>query len=107
MEIKDLNVIALMFDTSKMGNCYGDETLKGILSCSDLKRNTTKMVLSCGDILEYSISVDITPFIIQNEICTIKRQGTEDKGVIFSYIIEDINLSIAKLLDQNLRDKMS
>ena len=107
MEIKDLNVIALMFDTSKMGNCYGDEALKGILSCSDLKRNTTKMVLSCGDILDYSISVDITPFIIQNEICTIKRQGTEDKGVIFSYIIEDINLSIAKLLGQNLRDKMS
>ena len=107
METKDLNVIALMFDTSKMGSCYGDEALKGILSCSDLKRNTTKMVLSCGDILDYSISVDITPFIIQNEICTIKRQGTEDKGVIFSYIIEGINLSIAKLLDQTLRDNMS
>lgn len=107
MEIKDLNVIALMFDTSKMGNCYGDEALKEILSCYDLTRNTAKMILSCGDVLDYSILIDITPFIIQDEICTIQRQQSQYKGVIFSYIIEDINLSIAKLLDQNLRDKMS
>ena len=66
-------MVAFIFDSGKFTTVfYGDKGVELILKEPGLKRNQSKIVVSLGDIFKQEMCVDISPFVIRDELCSIK-----------------------------------
>lgn len=101
---KDKNkykIVAFIFDSGKINSsCYGDVVFENMLKNKELCNNKQKMIVSLGDILIKKRIIDLEPYIITDENCTINiEELTNFKDYPYCWIIEDVELSIANLLD--------
>ncbi len=105
---KDKNkykIVAFIFDSGKINSsCYGDVVFENMLKNKELCNNKQKMIVSLGDILVEKRIIDLEPYIINDENCTINiEELTNFKDYPYCWIIEDVELNIANLLDARLK----
>ena len=103
-------IFAFVFDSGKLGVSYGDAVFKNILSGTELSRNSSKMIVSWGDILIHQRHVDIEPYVHKNEYCTIDFDSLNSNNAFqdypFCWIVEDIHVDNAILLDKRLKTSL-
>lgn len=114
-----LCMLAFLFDSGRIeSSTYGEKVFEYIIKGKEVVNNTSKVVVSVGDILEREIYNDITPFIIKDELCTIGKANDKHEDstpfisreelltflntdkkyddYIFGVLIEDISINTAK-----------
>lgn len=100
---KDGVIIAFIFDSGKIEDCfYGNTVFECIFRGKEVMDNPRKIIVSLGDIIDYHVFEDITPYLIRNDLCTIKRSQEQYKDNLFVFLLEDIDIDIAKSIDMRL-----
>lgn len=100
---KDGVIIAFLFDSGKIEDCfYGNTVFQYIFSGKEVMNNPRKIIVSLGDIMDYHVFEDITPYLIRNDLCTIKRSQEQYMDNLFVFLLEDIDIDIAKSIDMRL-----
>lgn len=100
---KDGVIIAFIFDSGKIDDCfYGNTVFKCIFGGKEVTSNPRKIIVSLGDIIDYCVFEDITPYLIRNNLCTIERSQKQYKDNLFVFLLEDIDIDIAKSIDMRL-----
>ena len=113
-------MVAFIFDSGKFTTVfYGDKGVELILKEPGLKRNQSKIVVSLGDIFKQEMCVDISPFVIRDELCSIKWEPVissdrdfDSEGIFnvhrglkdfpFVVLMEDIEVDLVKKIDKRL-----
>ncbi|MBD5118857.1 MAG: hypothetical protein HDT37_07065 [Clostridiales bacterium] len=107
-DTKDGIIIAFIFDSGKIEDCfYGNTAFKYIFSGKEVMSNPQKIIVSLGDIVDYHVFEDITPYLIRNDLCTVKRNQQQYKDNLFVFLLEDIDIDIAKSIDMRLNKEFS
>ena len=104
-------VIAFIFDSGRLEDSfYGRVVFEHMLKDQEIVGNTKKTVISSGDLSIYRTYIDITPYIINDEICTIEMDKLDKtrpfKDYPFCWVAEDIDISIAQSIDKRLKDTL-
>lgn len=96
--------IVFMFDSGKIDESfYGDKVFEHFISGKEITRNKYKTIFSLGDIIDTSLYTDINPFLIRDDLCTIKSTSNDRfKDLIFAFLVEDIEKEIAYEIDKRL-----
>lgn len=101
-----LCMVAFLFDSGKIGSSfYGEIIFEYFVKGNELSNNMSKVVVSQGDIFHNEIYDDITPFIIKNDLCTIKKIDNKCSDYIFTVLIEDISVDNAKKIDRRIKEE--
>lgn len=96
-------IIAFIFDSGKIDDdFYGEAVFKYIFSGKEVMNNPRKIIVSLGDIMDYRVFEDITPYLIRNNLCTIKRNQEQYKNNLFVFLLEDVDIDIAQKIDMRL-----
>ena len=103
---------AFIFDSGKLGtSSYGDVVFRYMLKDNEIATNTTRVIISVGDILMSTRYIDIEPYVINDEWCTIDfntMNGTSDfVDYPFCWAIEDLDEGIARKIDIRLKDELT
>lgn len=102
----NLCMVTFFFDSGKIENSsYGEVIFEYIIKGNELSNNMSKVVVSEGDIFHSEIYDDITPYIIKNELCTIRKLDEKCKVYIFAVLIEDISVDNAKKIDKRIKEE--
>lgn len=103
----NLKMIIFIFDSGMIDDSfYGNIVFEEIIKGTEISRNSHKIVFSFGDILDKNIYEDISPYIINDEFCTIA--GTKSyHGDLYAVLVEDIESTIAIELDTRLKNEFS
>lgn len=100
----DLCMLAFLFDSGKVGSpIYGEKIFECLVTGDELSRNAVKVVVSEGDVLQTEAFDDITPFVIRDELCTVRAMGEKYRDYLFAVLIEDILAENAKRMDNRLK----
>jgi len=104
-------IIALFFDSGTIEDAfYGGVVFDAILRGGELQSNSSKVIISLGDIFENSYQ-DINPYLIKDTFCTVdfsnQKKYTSFKDWPFCWIIEDIEYSTSIRLDSRLKNELS
>lgn len=103
---KRLCMVAFLFDSGKIENSfYGEEIFEYIVKGNELSNNISKVVVSEGDIFRKEIYDDITPFIIRDDLCTVKKMDEKCRDYIYTVLIEDISVDNAKKIDKRIKEE--
>lgn len=101
-------MLSYFFDSGKVGDSFYGNTIFGqIIKGKELVYNNYKTVFSVGDVLNDDIYDDISPFVINDNLCTVNRQTERYSDYLFAIVIEDIELEIAKKIDTRLKTDCS
>lgn len=101
-------IIAFIFDSGMIDDCfYGDVVFTNIFRGKEIMNNSRKIIVSMGDILNYDAYNDITPYLIRDELCTIKKRKGRYKDNLFVFLLEDIDATIAQKIDARLHKEFS
>ena len=104
-------IIAFIFDSGRLGDSfYGHVVYEHMLKDKEITSNTRKVIISSGDLSIYRRYIDIEPYVIKNEICTVEFDKL-DKAQPFAdypycWIIEDIDINVARDIDKRLKDTL-
>lgn len=105
---KSRAIIAFIFDSGEVEDCfYGNTVFINIFRGQEVMHNPRKIIVSLGDIIDYNVFNDITPYLIRNELCTIKRSKEQYKGNLFVFLLEDIDVAIAQCIDARLQKEFN
>lgn len=106
-DTKDNAIIAFIFDSGRIEDSfYGNTVFKSVFSGKEVMCNPRKIIVSLGDITDYHIFEDITPYLIRNDLCTVKRRQEQYKDNLFVFLLEDIDTNIAKRIDTRLHEEI-
>lgn len=107
---KDGTIIAVIFDSGKIEDCfYGKIVFKGIFSGKEVTSNPRKIIVSMGEIFDYHIFEDITPYLIRNDLCTIERSQDRYRNNANALFIETgagIGISAKSMKSYRLKEKV-
>lgn len=102
----DKNMIAYIFDIEQIkNNFYGEAVFELLIKNKEMMSNKYKMIFSVGDIIDENVYDDITPFVINDEICTVVRNGIQCINGYHAVLVEDIETNIAQKIDTGLRNE--
>lgn len=104
-------IFAYIFDSGRIESYhYGEVVFENMLKGKELSKNSDKIIVSIGDIIFRKNYIDIEPYIIKDEYCTIDFDSLatdqQFKDFPFCWIIEDISVDIAQAIDKRLKDSM-
>lgn len=104
-------MVAFVFDSGNLAsNSYGEVVFRHIMRGMEVMKNPFRMIVSIGDILVNTRYVDIEPYVINNEYCTIDfdvlRTEKRFKDYPFCWIVEDISESTATEIDRRLKNEL-
>ncbi len=103
-----LCMVAFLFDIGEIKeSLYGEKIFEYIIKGNELVDNMCKVVISEGDILDREIYEDITPFVINDKLCTVDKSYKKYNDYIFAILIEDIEFNIAKKIDSRIKEEFS
>ena len=101
--VSDARMIVFLFDTGKIDDSfYGKVVFGNLVLGKEILLNPGKTILSQGDLFGNGIYTDVSPFIIRDDICTIKR-NEHYENVLYGVLIEDITANIAIDIDQRMK----
>jgi len=97
-------MLAFLFDSGKIGSpTYGEKIFECLVKGGELSRNAAKVVVSEGDVLQAEVFDDITPFIIRDELCTVKTMDKKCNDYLFAVLMEDIAADSAQKIDDRVK----
>ena len=113
-------MVAFIFDSGKFNTfSYGKAGVGVIIKGNELQKNPYKIVVSVGDILDRDMCVDISPYVVYDELCSIYWETTLNpkstvqrsnylkqksmKDFPFVVILEDVEKGIVQSIDARLR----
>lgn len=101
-------IFAFIFDSGRLGDMwYGRVVFECMMKEKELTRNPLKMVVSLGYIPIYRRYIDIEPYVIKDEYCTInfdaQNNTTLFKDYPYCWIVEDLSIDIAQEIDKRLK----
>lgn len=100
----DKMIFAFWFDSKKVGSMfYGEVVFEHMIQGKELTKNSSKMIVSLGDVFTGKVHIDIEPYVLKDEYCTIDFDDVLFKEWPFVWIIEDINSEIANSIDRRLK----
>ena len=100
-------ILAFIFDSGRIEDSfYGNTVFKSVFGGKEVMNNSGKIIVSLGDIMDYRVYDDITPYLIRNELCTIKRSKERYHDNLFVFLLEDIDVDIAQDIDLRLRGEI-
>ncbi len=105
------NIFAYIFDSGRIeSSSYGEAVFENMLKDKELSKNPAKIIVSLGDIFLGKSYIDIEPYIIKDEYCTIDFDSliTEQQfqDFPFCWIVEDLSVDIAQAIDKRLKKSM-
>lgn len=96
---------AFIFDSGKLNSTsYGDVVFESMLEGKEIISNDEKMVVSLGDISSSRRYIDIEPYVIKDNFCTINFDNSEFNDLPYCWVIEDIDSDIALSIDKRLKN---
>ena len=104
-------MVAFIFDSGKLeSSFYGEVVFEHIMSGMEITKNPYKIIISLGDILVNSRFIDIEPYVINNDFCTVDFDSF-DRAIPFQdypfcWVMEDISKSTALEIDQRLKKEL-
>ena len=103
------NTFSFIFDSGKLGNSfYGEVVFQYMLKGGELSKNPTEIIVSLGDILINNRYVDIEPYAIKDEYCTLNfddlLRDNQFKDFPFCWIVENLSGEIACAIDARLKE---
>lgn len=97
-------IFAFWFDSKKVGNMfYGEVIFEHMIQGKELAKNNSRMIVSLGDVFTGRAHIDIEPYVLKDEYCTIDFDNILFKDWPFVWVVEDINSEIAKSIDKRLK----
>ena len=107
----DTSIFAFIFDSGRLGDMwYGRVVFEYMMKGKELTRNPSKMIVSLGDIPIYKRYIDIEPYVIKDEYCTIdfdaQNNTTPFKDYPYCWIVEDLSIDIAQEIDKRLKETL-
>lgn len=110
--VSDHEIFAFIFDSGRLeGLCYGDVVFESMLKGKELTKNASKIVVSAGDIFTGRRDIDIEPYVIKDEYCTLDFDALAGrksfKDYPFCWIVEDLSAGIAREVDQRLKKTLN
>ena len=102
---------AFIFDSGKLeSNFYREVVFEHMLSGMEVSENPFRIVVSMGDIFEDYRYVDIEPYVINNDFCTIDFESLDKESPFqdypFCWVMEDICKNTAFELDKRLKKEL-
>lgn len=97
-------IFAFWFDSKKTESMfYGEVIFEHMIQGKELTKNNSKMIISLGDVFIGKAHIDIEPYVLKDEYCTIDFDNILFKDWPFVWVIEDINSEIANSIDRRLK----
>ena len=112
--MENYEIIAFFFDSGRLENCfYGGVVFEHIFKHgNELTNNKKKMIVSLGDVFgDFSrrAVTDISPFLILDDVCSVDVENSMHRSLKdwpYVFVIEDIELSLARILDKRLKNEL-
>lgn len=104
-------IFAFIFDSGRLGSTfYGKAVFENMLRGKELSSNASKIIVSLGDIIFDQNYIDIEPFVIKDEFCTIDfdlllhKERFQDFP--FCWIVENLSTDLAQTIDRRLKKSL-
>ena len=69
-------IFAVWFDSKKTGSMfYGEVIFEHMILGKELTNNNLKMIVSLGDVFTGKAHIDIEPYVLKDEYCTINFEN--------------------------------
>lgn len=106
--INTQNTFAFIFDSGKLGShFYGEVVFEHMLKSGELSENPVAVTVSVGDILVNQRYIDIEPYVIKDEYCTLDFDALLEKNTFldlpFCWVVENLYDEIARNVDKRLK----
>ncbi|MCL2364581.1 MAG: hypothetical protein FWC71_07965 [Defluviitaleaceae bacterium] len=102
--VDNFKCVVYIFDTGKIqSSFYGDVVFSKLIGGKEITHNTRKIVFSHGDLFNSNIYSDISPFMINDELCSLNKNERYD-NILYGVLVEDIETKIAINIDQRMKD---
>ncbi len=100
----DNMIFAFWFDSKKIEDMfYGEVIFEHMIQGEELTKNNSRMIVSLGDVFIGKAHIDIEPYVLKDEYCTIDFDNILFKDWPFVWVVEDINSEIANSIDRRLK----
>ena len=97
-------IFAFWFDSKKIEDVfYGEVVFEHMIQGKELTKNNSRMIVSLGDVFTGKAYIDIEPYVLKDEYCTIDFDNILFKDWPFVWVVEDINSEIANSIDRRLK----
>ena len=108
---KDRMMVAFIFDSGRLdSNFYGEVVFEHMMSGMEITKNPYKIIVSLGDILVSRRYVDIEPYVLNNDFCTVDFDSLDRampfQDYPFCWVMEDVCKDTALEIDQRLRKEL-
>ena len=102
------HIIIMLFDSGKINaSFYGEKIFEKFIEGEEISQNPYKVIFSVGDLFDSNIYDDITPFLINDNLCTITPANLHIHGYMYAILLEDITRKYAKIIDKRLKGDFS
>lgn len=103
-----VGVFAFIFDSGRLGaSFYGEVVFRYMMQGKELTQNPIKMVVSLGDLFTKGWHVDIEPYVLKDQYCSIDFDALNLKNPFLDYpfcwIVENLSPEIALSIDRRLK----
>lgn len=104
----DNEIFVFIFDSGKIENVLCEEVIfENMLIGKELVKNNTQAIISSGWILPSIRHIDIEPYILKDDYCTIDFDAINSSNPLIDYpycwVIEDVSDDIVKEIDERLK----
>ena len=106
------NTFAFIFDSGKLGDYfYGEVVFQSMLKGGELSKNPSKITVSLGNIFINKRYIDIEPYVIKDEYCTLNfddlLKNNQFEDFPFCWIVENLSSEIACAIDVRLKESLN
>lgn len=103
------SAFAFIFDSGKLGSSlYGEVVFEQMIKGGELSENPAAITVSLGDIFTYQRHIDIEPYILKDEYCTLDFDdllgANSFKDNPFCWVVENLSSDIARAIDKRLKN---
>lgn len=103
---------AFIFDSGRLESTdYGSVVFQYMLKGGELSRNQEMMPVLLGDIISSKRYIDIEPYVLNDEYCTIDFDAVlrdkQFKDFPYCWIVENLSDEIARTVDKRLKSELS
>lgn len=105
------NTFAFIFDSGNLGSSfYGEVVFEHMIKGGELSKNAAALTVSLGDIFINQRYIDIEPYIIKDEYCTLDFDdlmgNNHFKDFPFCWVVENLSSEIACAIDKRLKENV-
>ena len=105
------STFAFIFDSGKLGSSfYGEVVFEHMIKGGELSNNHEIITVSLGDIFINQRYIDIEPYVIKDEFCTLDFDDLLGQNRFvdfpFCWIVENLSSEIACAIDKRLKENL-